>query len=570
MPNLTPDKVPRRSGAGLLKRNHNTTYNYAFPKKKKLAPRSSLQFKIGPPFAPTRHVRPVFNSLGRVVEPVLNPRIDRGFEVLYNEWVGYKRNYFTLVSTFLFDGVPFGAFAGDEYFVQNEERNTLVKRKIQYFGIRILAKSLDDDTIVNLVQHTAKRDRGPQFSPKVQIVVPGTLPGHAVIKEAANVRNLGKIAKLNEIFFFDRDKHKDSYSISGLDSYPEDKIMKVARFERVQFSLSINYKKPSLSSKRFKLVFELVGFLNDKDFVVLTYRETPPLIIRGRSPSNYSGSSAPQRSVKEPVESDATYDSGMQLQSFPTDDYETFEILREANDQMSLENELDDASLNKKRRGRKPKSTNSARKQEITPMSVKDTEVKAKGFPSKDILCYSECMPSQNILSEISGNIMGQGHINQSYSTWDRAMDSFSHLPSVFSMNCSNERLRLSEVQSYEPELYNSSHCSLGLDDLFDGQHETVDNPHGQRITFPMSTEDENEYGPPMKIIRDQIDPDLLLDNDLELMKEMGVKLDEHEPFDNSSHQFEEFIYTKSHVYAGKGEMQNCDELRRFPSFLDE
>lgn len=570
MPNLTPHKVPRRSASGPLKRNHNTTYNYAFPKKKKLAPRSSLQFKIGPPFAPTRHVRPVFNSLGRIVEPVLNPRIDRGFDVLYNEWVGYKRNYFTLVSTFLFDGVSFGAFAGDEYFVQNEERNTLVKRKIQYFGIRIVAKSLDDGTIVNLVQHTAKRDRGPQFSPKVQIVVPGTLPGHSVIKEAANVRNLGKIAKLNEIFFFDRDKHKDSYSISGLDSYPEDKIMKVARFERVQFSLSINYKKPSLSSKRFKLVFELVGFLNDKDFVVLTYRETPPLIIRGRSPSNYSGSSTLQRSAKEPVESDATYDSGMQSGAFPTDDYETFEILRKANDQMNLESVLGDSNQNKKRRGRRPKSTNSGKKQDITSMMVKDTELKAKGFPNKDILCYSQYMPSQNILSEISGNIMGQCHVSESHPAWDRAMDPYSHLPSVFTMNSSNERLRLCDAQSYEQEPYNSSHCSFGLDDLFDGQHETVDKPHDQKITFPMSTEDENEYGPSMKIVRDQIDPDLLFENDLKLMKELGVKLDEHEPFNNSSHHFEEFIYTKSDVYGGKGEIQNCDELRRFPSFFDE
>ena len=33
----------------------------------------------------------------------MNARIDRGFDLTNNEWVGYKRNYFSVVASFSFE-----------------------------------------------------------------------------------------------------------------------------------------------------------------------------------------------------------------------------------------------------------------------------------------------------------------------------------------------------------------------------------------------------------------------------------------------------------------------------------
>jgi meiosis-specific transcription factor NDT80 len=255
--------------------------------KPKLAPRSSLQFKVGPQFIPTVSNLSIISSRGKNLTPVVTPRIDRGFERLNGEWIGYKRNYFTLVCSFHFENHDFSQFVDDAYFAVN--LITGERTEIKYFALRLISKCAEDGSDVALVQHTAKRDLGPQVSPPIFPAVPSVLPDHEVIRNAANVRNANKIAKLDQIFFCDKDMVSfRQFGGQGLRYYPDDKIAKVARYERIQFSSSINHKKPSSNSKRFKLYAELVGNTGGPEFISLAYTETPPLIIRGRSPSNYN------------------------------------------------------------------------------------------------------------------------------------------------------------------------------------------------------------------------------------------------------------------------------------------
>lgn len=346
--------------------------------KKKLAPRSSLQFKVGPQFTPTFVQHAILNSKGEQLTPVLTPRIDRGFERIDNEWVGYKRNYFTLVSSFYFENLSFLTFAADDHYTINPETN--LKTKIKYFGIRLTSKCADDGTNVTLVQHTAKRDRGPQFEPPTHPAVPSDLPDHNVIREAANVRNTSKIAKLNRIFFFDRDdKSNDELKIKGLLEYPTDKIIKAARYERIQFSSSINYKKPALNNKRFKLIVELVGFIDSSSCLSLAYTETPPLIVRGRSPSNYQGREADQ------------YQSDTQTSVTPTtldsfDDFDTYQILKMATEDLEQSPTIKTQEP-KKKRGRKPKQKTFEALGSIQGKVKKPKSVKTKKNETKDHKC---------------------------------------------------------------------------------------------------------------------------------------------------------------------------------------
>lgn len=271
---------------------------------RKVAPRSSDLFKVGPQFSETRHHQDIYckrNDLD--VNPILEARIDRGFEVGENgTWIGYKRNYFTLVASFSLENFNFDRFIQNKFYTfekssKNGESVGENKVEISYFAIRLVAKCSDDDVSISLVQHTAKRDKGPQFPPPIYPAVPGDLPDHETVKASCNKRNGSKIENMNKVFYFDRAEYYHNTNLdtlkddSVLKNYPSDSIARVARFERIQFTSSIRLKSTSVNSRYFTLHVELLGIIENEDCqiqpILLSSIETPPLIIRGRSPSNY-------------------------------------------------------------------------------------------------------------------------------------------------------------------------------------------------------------------------------------------------------------------------------------------
>lgn len=264
--------------------------------KKKVAPRSSEQFKIGPKFNDTEVHRKIFiSSSNEHVIPVLDVRIDRGFDFLEGEWIGYKRNYFTLVSAFQFLGRDTSLLFNEKFHIIDNTNKCL---NIKCFALRLVSNCCEEDIRVNLIQHTAKRDRGPQYLPPVYPAIPGILPHHNIIKQSANIRNGSKIDQFNKLFSI---SHEDVKNKGRKDSiirtYPEDKITTVARYERMQFSTSINYRKPILTNRHFVLRVELLGVLDDGRYTILATMESPPLIVRGRSPSNYQIAKANYKSL---------------------------------------------------------------------------------------------------------------------------------------------------------------------------------------------------------------------------------------------------------------------------------
>ncbi|CCF58663.1 hypothetical protein KAFR_0F00660 [Kazachstania africana CBS 2517] len=291
-----------------------TTSNYFDKRKLKIAPRSTLQFKVGPPFEMVGNYHSVIDfKSGEEIQLQIIPRIDRGFDHIEDEWVGYKRNYFTLVSTFDSIGYNLEDFLDTSFNLQlgNDVNSRAVN--IKYFAIKIKARSDDELTEINLVQHTAKRDKGPQFTPALCPLIPSPLPKHQIIREASNVRNTTKMKKYDSTFYFHRDENGNNFDPDSiLNSYPNDCIQKVARYERVQFASSISVKKPSQQNKHFRLHVILGAVVATQDlkaseikdqceelplsmgqresFVPLQEMKTPPLIIRGRSPSNYTSS----------------------------------------------------------------------------------------------------------------------------------------------------------------------------------------------------------------------------------------------------------------------------------------
>lgn len=241
------------------------------------APRSGQQYKVGPPFEDTIYHCPIYiSSTNEEVFPAINARIDRGYDLIDGSWIGYKRNYFTLVAGFKFDDK-------DLDIVAKEKFHTYDNIKINSFSMALTSKCYEDEQNVLLIQHTAKRDYGPQVPPPVYPIIPGNLPSHLIMKESANIRNPDKVEAYNKLFFPEFCRHNDECILS---TYPE-RFAQVARYERIQFSSEINIRRTGLISRRFKLEIELRAILDNGNEVLLATAETPPLIIRGRSPSNY-------------------------------------------------------------------------------------------------------------------------------------------------------------------------------------------------------------------------------------------------------------------------------------------
>ncbi|QLG74198.1 hypothetical protein HG535_0G00820 [Zygotorulaspora mrakii] len=307
-----------------------TTSNYFDKRKLKIAPRSTLQFKVGPPFELFGNYYSVTEvNTCRRLKFRIAPRIDRGFDFIDGNWVGYKRNYFTLVSAFETPGWELKDYLKGTFQLNVNAGHRSENYKIKYFAIKIQARNDDDFSKINLVQHTAKRDKGPQFNPATYPLIPAPLPKHQIIREASNVRNTAKMQKYDSTFFFHRNQEDQSqYSKNSLlRTYPNDPVQKVARYERVQFSSAVNNRKSTQQSRHYRLhvvlgaVIHYEGsylenfgkdsspnlsiseevFLLDgtkQGFVPLQEMRTPSLIIRGRSASNYCSSQKPTTSPK--------------------------------------------------------------------------------------------------------------------------------------------------------------------------------------------------------------------------------------------------------------------------------
>ncbi|CDO96459.1 unnamed protein product [Kluyveromyces dobzhanskii CBS 2104] len=285
-------------------RNADGTTSSHFDKRKvRIAPRSTLQFKIGPSFTPVVPNHKILDDYAQIQEIKLEPRIDRGFDFIDNDWIGYKRNYFTVVTSFDTPGSDHIDFMKKAYYLDSGI-------EIKYFATKLAAKCLEDDKLISLVQHTAKRDKGPQFAPPIHVIAPANLPKHQIIRDASNVRNESKMKKFDSYFFLHKeDVGPDCEERNVLANYPSDPIKKVARYERIQFASSIALKKTSQQNRRFSLLVVLGCFVKgrhhtisqtspyheldhydeqkDMTFIPIVMEKTPPLIIRGRSPSNY-------------------------------------------------------------------------------------------------------------------------------------------------------------------------------------------------------------------------------------------------------------------------------------------
>lgn len=265
------------------------------------APRSSSQFRIGPPFGITSQKKSIMNSSGVVVKPVILGRIDRGFNRANDDWIGYKRNYLSLVAGFHFEGQSNEESLKSKYSIANVNGNGK-SMWVRYFQLGLCSECPSDLKFkVSLVHNTAKRDHGPQSTPPNYNIIPGDLPCHDFIRRVSNIRNNSRVAISNLFFQVDQAKRQRLKTLNPngmLCGYPECvPLTTAARYDRIQFSFAgmatqkkstKKYARDEKRENRFiiKIILYAVSF--EGDMIEVASSQTPTLIIRGRSPSAYT------------------------------------------------------------------------------------------------------------------------------------------------------------------------------------------------------------------------------------------------------------------------------------------
>ncbi|KAF8970507.1 hypothetical protein BGZ46_010491, partial [Entomortierella lignicola] len=187
----------------------------------------------------------------------ISAKIDRGFFLASEAWTCYRRNYFQLSASFSIHELD--SFNEPEVPCLLDRNGELVT--VRAFLVCIGAQIQNGEKVIELVQHTPKRDKGPQITPR---------PTHIRAGGDLNLCSSG--------------------------SSPN-----VITFERVQFkTATANNGKRRAAQQYYQVHVDLFAELDNGELVLVANSFSAPLVVRGRSPGHYADN---EDSMQEPIHS---------------------------------------------------------------------------------------------------------------------------------------------------------------------------------------------------------------------------------------------------------------------------
>ncbi|CAG8477991.1 9528_t:CDS:2 [Paraglomus occultum] len=184
----------------------------------------------------------------RVYKLTIKSKVDRGFFLADNDWTCYRRNYFQISSAFTIT-------TSSGHTVNESETPCLVEVDSQFhtctqFLLGITARVSNSDKKIELVQHTPKRDKGPQSVPTPKPIRPG-----------------------------------GNLSLSSVGSNSN-----IVTFERIQFkTATANNGKRRAAQQYYVVLVDLYAQPESGgELIRIATSTSAPLVVRGRSPGHYA------------------------------------------------------------------------------------------------------------------------------------------------------------------------------------------------------------------------------------------------------------------------------------------
>ncbi|KAG0742546.1 hypothetical protein G6F57_011002 [Rhizopus arrhizus] len=229
--------------------NPNNSYNpYAHPVLARKRGRSELfSAELGPFFSSTKPFDNLYSiDRSTLLTVRIQAKMDRGFFLADNDWTCYRRNYFQVSGAFSIHGL-------NHYYADQETQCYVqldgVFHPVLHFSMCISARVSNSDKKIDLVQHTPKRDKGPQTTPNPKPIMPG---GNL------NMSSVGA-------------------------------NQSIVTFERIQFkTATANNGKRRAAQQYYVCLVDLFAEIEGNQRVKVASCQSAPLVVRGRSPGHYS------------------------------------------------------------------------------------------------------------------------------------------------------------------------------------------------------------------------------------------------------------------------------------------
>ncbi|KAF2877618.1 hypothetical protein BDV95DRAFT_153522 [Massariosphaeria phaeospora] len=222
---------------------------------------------------------------GSNVIPTIEAKIEKGFFYSTDRvWTCYRRNYFAVQVSFgLNPWIPNGRL----YLTHTGSK---VPEQIQSMAVS-LAAAIDGTTgkSIELVQHTPKRDKGPQMPMKKELLQP-TPPGKNHDHGGYALNNFHQTSSITGPQLPLQSDPDNSQSFSPT-SHANNNYQH--GFERIQFKYATaNNGKRRAQQQYYHLIVELwANVQNSRDtearWIKVAARSSHAVVVRGRSPSHY-------------------------------------------------------------------------------------------------------------------------------------------------------------------------------------------------------------------------------------------------------------------------------------------
>ncbi|CAI6337443.1 unnamed protein product [Periconia digitata] len=230
-------------------------------------------------------------SEGVLIVPNLEVKIEKGFFYSPDRvWTCYRRNYFAVN---VHHGLAPSPSPNSRLYLTKTGSNKQAQQ-IQSFAVS-LAAAVDGSTGkgVDLIQHTAKRDKGPQLTMKKELCAP-TPPAKSnehsnyALQNNYNQGNhfVGPQLPLQNVSDQDSSQQYSPATHTGKDKYQH-------VFERIQFKYATaNNGKRRAQQQYYHLIVDLWANIQnpidpEPNWVRVASRSSHPVVVRGRSPSHY-------------------------------------------------------------------------------------------------------------------------------------------------------------------------------------------------------------------------------------------------------------------------------------------
>jgi meiosis-specific transcription factor NDT80 len=224
-----------------------------------------------------------------MVRPEIHARVDKGFFLSDRDWTCYRRNYFSVICSY--------SLLPATYSLPLYLRRTANSQPEHILSFAMCISAVVDAVggkTVELVQHTPKRDKGPQHKPaKIKLSPqPGGMYANANSSQVIQQQgHAGQQGSLDHDYSFPQQTQQQQHQ-------------QIAVFDRIQFkSATANNGKRRAAQQYYHLIVELYADVGsaassapgqpnsaggDGGWVKIAQRVSAPMVVRGRSPGHYA------------------------------------------------------------------------------------------------------------------------------------------------------------------------------------------------------------------------------------------------------------------------------------------